>query len=64
MVLRAGFKAAQLKDIEVYVMENDIGEVNNLADQYKNLLEDLTNELEQNYRALLKDSHIWQLQVN
>jgi len=45
-------------------MENDIGEVNNLADQYKNLLEDLTNELEQNYRALLKDSHIRQLQVN
>ncbi len=53
-------KMAQLSDIQIYDLENDIAEVSDLSDKYKNLKEVLTNELTTAYNDLLDDSHIWE----
>ena len=57
-------KAATLSDIQVFDMEYDVKEVNDLSGKYKNLTEVLTRELTRYYGELLDGSHVWTPQQN
>ena len=53
-------RAAQLSDIQIYDLKNDIAEVSDLSAKHGNLKEVLTDELIAAYNDLLNDSHIWE----
>ena len=51
---------AKLTDFELYDVTQDIGESNNLAESYPELLEEMSRRLEENYRELVTTSHVWE----
>jgi arylsulfatase A len=52
-------KEAELTDFELYDMNEDIGEAENVAEKYPEVLEDMKELLGAEYAALLEDSHVW-----
>jgi arylsulfatase A len=52
-------KAAQLSDVQIYKISDDIGEAKDRAAEQPERAAELGKKLEQEYRALLKDSHVW-----
>ena len=54
-------RAAQLSDVQVYDIANDIGEVTNLSGKHQQLKEELTNKLTNAYNDLVEGSHVWEL---
>jgi arylsulfatase A len=52
-------KNAQLTDIEIYDIESDIGETNNLASTHSELASELAQKLDAAYRDLVSESHVW-----
>ena len=50
---------AELTDFELYRVDEDIDESENLIDHEKEVAARLKARLNEQYRALLKDSHIW-----
>jgi arylsulfatase A len=52
-------KEAELTDFELYNMNKDIGEVENVAEKYPEVLEEMKELLGVEYAALLEDSHVW-----
>ena len=53
-------RAAQLSDIQIYNIEDDIGEVSNLSGGHQQLKEELTNKLTKAYNDLVAGSHVWE----
>ena len=53
-------RAAQLSDIQIYDLKNDIAEVSDLSAKHGNLKEVLTDELTAAYNDLLNGSYIWE----
>lgn len=60
----AEVKAAKLVDFEVYKIKKDIGETNNLLSRKSNRKKKLQKQLNKEYFALLKDSHLWKVVGN
>lgn len=52
-------RGAQLTDIEIYNLGDDIGETKNLAKTNPELTTKLRTKLEEHYRELVDDSHVW-----
>ncbi len=53
-------RAAQLSDIQIFDLKNDIAEVSDLSGKHGNLKNVLTDELTRAYNDLLDGSHIWE----
>jgi hypothetical protein len=52
-------KEAELVDFELYNMNEDIEEAENVAEKYPQKLKEMKNLLEMEYSRLLEGSHIW-----
>lgn len=52
-------KEAKMVDFELYSMKNDMGETNDVAQQYPEVFHQMVKEFKAEYAALLKDSYIW-----
>jgi len=50
---------AKFVDFEIYEITADIHEDHDLSEENRVLLTEMKKKLEENYRALLEDSHIW-----
>ena len=50
---------AELTDIEVYDLDTDIGESRNIANEDPARTARLKAKLEQQFRELVKNSHVW-----
>ena len=55
---------ATLVNFEIYDVETDIGESNNLVDAMPKLAATLRSKLEEHYRELVADSHVWTTKKN
>ena len=52
-------RGASLTDIELYDLSKDVGESTNVADEDPERTAKLKAMLEQQYRELVKGSHVW-----
>jgi arylsulfatase A len=52
-------KQAELVDFELYNMNEDIEEAENVAEKYPEIFEAMKTLLKMEYRDLLEGSHIW-----
>lgn len=55
----ASLKAAEITNIEIYKITQDITESKNLASQYPEKLQELKKKLITEYKELLDGSHVW-----
>ncbi len=56
-------RKAKLTEFELYDVGNDTDESENLAELHPKMMKSLKRKLEKNYRELLKDSHVWNRQI-
>jgi len=52
-------KSAQLTDYVLFNLKEDVNESENLATKKPEVFEDMKNQLNSEYKELLKDSHVW-----
>ena len=60
---RKEVRKAKLTDFELYDVGNDTDESENLAEIHPKMMKTLKRKLEKNYRELLKDSYVWNRQI-
>lgn len=52
-------KHAELCDFDLFNLNNDIGENENLSEAYPKVLTEMKEKLNEGYKELLRDTHIW-----